>query len=57
MIFGIKLVSNSIKNEFDREPIYIYNETFLKPKIKFNSDGAADFYNKELPKVGSEYIF
>ena len=57
MVFGIKLVSNSIKNEFDSEPIYIYNETFLKPKIKFNSDGAADFYNKELPKVGSEYIF
>ena len=55
MIFGRKLVSNSIKNEFDSEPIY--NETFLKPKIKFNSDGAADFYNKEIPKVGSEYIF
>ena len=55
MVFGIKLVSNSIKNEFDSEPIY--NKTFLNPKIKFDSDGTADCYNKEIPKVGSKYIF
>ena len=27
-------VSNNIKEEFDSEPIYIYNEKYLKTKIK-----------------------
>ena len=37
-------VSNSIKKEFDSEPIC--NKKFLKTKIKSYGVEAADFYNK-----------
>ena len=39
-------VSNSIKREFDSEPIYKKN--FLKTKIKSSGDEATDFYDKEI---------
>ena len=46
-------VSNSIKEEFDSEPIY--NKKFLKTKIKSYGDEATHFHDKEIPKEGSEY--
>ena len=46
-------VSNSIKKEFDSEPIY--SKRFLKTKIKSNGDDDTDFQNKKIPKVGSNY--
>ena len=42
-------LSNSIKKEFDSEPIY--NIKFLKTKIKSNSDKATYFHNKEIPCI------
>ena len=30
---------------------------FLKNKIRFFGDETTDFQNKEIPKVGSNYIF
>ena len=44
-------VSNSIWKEFDCKPIY--NKKFLKTKIKFCGYEDTDFYDKEMPKVGS----
>ena len=29
---------------------------FLKTKVKSNVDDATDFHDKEIPKVGSNYI-
>ena len=46
-------VSNSIKKEFDSEPIY--SKRFLKTKIKSYGDDDTDFQNKKIPKVGSNY--
>ena len=46
-------VSNSMKKELDCE--HIYNEIFLKTKIKSYGDHAKDFHDKEIPKVGSNY--
>ena len=46
-------VSADIKNEFDSEPIY--NEKFLKIKIKSHGDEVTDFYDKEIPKVDSNH--
>ena len=46
-------VSADIKNEFDSEPIY--NEIFLKIKIKSHGDEVTDFYDKEIPKVDSNH--
>ena len=43
-------VSNSIKEEFDSEPIY--NKRYLKTK---RSNEAADFHDKEIPEVVSNY--
>ena len=43
--------STDNKKEFDNEPIY--NKKFLEIKIKSDDDEAADFHDKETPKVGS----
>ena len=43
-------VSADIKKEFDSEP-----EEFLKIKLKSHGDEVTDFYNKEIPKVGSNH--
>ena len=42
-------VSADIKKEFDSKPIY--NQEFLKTKIKSHGDKVTDFYDKEIPKV------
>ena len=39
------------KKQFDSKPAYQKN--FMKTKIKSHSDEVTDFYNKEIPKVGS----
>ena len=48
-------VSNSMKEEFDCRPTY--NKIYLKIKIKSYGDEAIDFYDEEIPKVGSNYTF
>ena len=52
IIFGIK-VSADIKKDFDGETVY--NENFLKTKIKSYGNEAKDFRDKEIPKVDSIY--
>ena len=47
-------ISNSIKKELDCEPIY--NKKFLKTKIRSYGNKATDFHDKEVAKVGSNYI-
>ena len=47
-------VSAGIKKEFDSEPLY--NEEFLKIKIKSYGDEVTDFYDKKIPKEDSNYI-
>ena len=51
IIWGI--VSTEIKREFDSEPVY--NEEFLKTKIKSHGDEAKDFYDKKFPKIESSH--
>ena len=46
-------VSADIKSELDSEPVY--NKEFLKTKIKSYGDEVTDFYDKEIPKVGSNH--
>ena len=41
------------KKEFDSEPVY--NKDFLKNKIKSHGDEITDFYEKKIPKVGSNH--
>ena len=45
--------SADIKKQFDSKPLY--NDFFFKSKIKFYSDEVTDFYDKEIPKVGSNH--
>ena len=45
-----------IKKEFDNEPVY-NKEYFFKKKIKSYVDEVTDFYDKEVPKVGSNYTY
>ena len=48
-------VKNSIKKEFDSEPLY--NEKYLKAKIKScNGKINTNFHNNKLPKEGSRFI-
>ena len=42
-----------IKNEFDNKSVY--NKQFLKTKTKSYGDEITDFYDKELPKLDSNY--
>ena len=46
-------VSPGIGKEFDREPVY--NKEFLKTKMKSHGDEVTHFYDKEIPKVGSNH--
>ena len=46
-------VSGDIKKEFGSEPVY--NKNFLKTKIKSYSFEVTDSFNKEIPKVNSNY--
>ena len=46
-------VSSDIKKEFNSEPVY--NQIFLKTKIKSYGDDVTDFYDKEIPKVNSNH--
>ena len=48
-------VKNSIKKEFDNEPIY--NEKYLRAKLKFyNGKINTNFHNNKIPKEGSQFI-
>ena len=49
----IDKVSANIKSEFDSQPLY--NEKFLKTKIKSRGDEVTDFYDKKIPKVASNH--
>ena len=46
-------VSVDIKKEFDSEPVY--NNIFLKAKIKFHGGEVTGFYNKKITKVDSNH--
>ena len=45
-----KKISNSMKEEFDTEPIS--NKKFLKTKTKLVDNEARDFHDQAIPKVG-----
>ena len=48
-------VKNSLKKEFDSEPVY--NEKYLKAKIKsYNVKINTNFHNNKIPKEDSQYI-
>ena len=42
-----------MKKEFDSKPVY--NKKILKTKTKSHGHEVTDFYNKEIPKVDSNY--
>ena len=44
-----------MKKQFNSEPVYAKSN--LKTKLKSSSDKAADFHNKEIPKVDSNYTY
>ena len=46
-------VSTDIKKEIHSESVC--NKNFLKTKIESHSDEVTDFYDKEIPKVDSNY--
>ena len=46
-------VSGDIKKEFDSEPVY--NEKYLKTKIKSHGDVVTDFYDKKIPWLDSNH--
>ena len=46
-------VSADIKKEFDSEPVY--NNFFLKTKIKSHGDEITNFYENKIPKVNSNH--
>ena len=49
-------VKNSIKKEFNSEPLY--NEKYLKAKIKsYNGKINTNFHSNNKPKEGSQFIF
>ena len=48
-------VKNSLKKEFDSEPVY--NEKYLKAKIKsYNGKISTNFHDNKIPKEGSQLI-
>ena len=48
-------VKNSMKKEFDSEPVY--KEKYLKAKIKsYNGKINTKFHNNEIPKGGPQFI-
>ena len=46
-------VSADIEKDFDSKPVY--NKEFLKTKIKSHGNEFTDFYNKKVPKEGSNH--
>ena len=49
------MIKNSIKKEFDSEPVY--NEKYLKAKIKsYNAKISTYFHNNKMSKEGSQFI-
>ena len=59
-IFWLKMITCSkniilfgIKKEFESEPVY--NNKFLKTKIKSYGDEVTDFCNEKIPKVDSNH--
>ena len=46
-------VNADIKKEFDSKPVY--NKNFSKTKIKSYGDEVTDFYDKQIPKMDSNY--
>ena len=46
-------LSADLKKEFDNGPVY--NEEYLKTKIKSNGDEVTDFHDKRIPKVDFQY--
>ena len=46
-------VSADIKKQFDSTPVY--NTNYLKTKIKHHGKEVTDFYNKKVPKLGSNH--
>ena len=46
-------VSADIKKEYDSDPVY--NKEYLKTKVNSHGDEVTDFYDKEIPKVGSNH--
>ena len=53
VLFGIKSAI-AWRNNLIVTPFTI--KIFLKTKVKPNVDDATDFHDKEIPKVGSNYI-
>ena len=50
-----KKVKNSLRKEFDSEPVY--NKKYLKVKIKsYSGEINTNFHNTKLPKEGSQLI-
>ena len=48
-------VKNSLKKDFDSEPVY--NEKYLKANIKsYNGKVNASFYNNKIPTEGSHFL-
>ena len=48
-------VKNSLKKEFDSEPVY--NEKYLKAKIKsYNGKISTNFHDNKIPEEGSQLI-
>ena len=47
-----KKIANT-KKEFGSKPVY--NKEFLRTKINVHNDEVADFYDKEMPNVDSNY--
>ena len=48
-------VKNSLKKEFDSEPVY--NEKYLKAKIKsYNGKINTNFHNNKITKEGSQFF-
>ena len=48
-------VKNSLKKEFDSEPVY--NEKYLKAKIKsYNGKISTNLHDNKIPKEGSQLI-
>ena len=48
-------VRTNTKKEFDSRPVY--NNKFLKIKIKSNRFEVTHFYSKEIPKVDSNHTY
>ena len=48
-------VKNSLKKEFNSEPVY--KEKYLKAKIKsYNGKINTNFYNNKIPREGSQFV-